>query len=117
MMEDPLCQLPILQGWHWEKALMMITERNAFEIKMVGVERFELSASWSQTRRANRAALHPDGKFGWKRIITDYLPVRQKMRITETGHLQSFLVRVFPVFKTPVGFVSLFPPDIFVTGM
>ena len=27
---------------------------------MVGAERFELSASWSQTRRANRAALRPE---------------------------------------------------------
>lgn len=30
------------------------------EKRMVGAERFELSASWSQTRRANRAALRPD---------------------------------------------------------
>ena len=29
-------------------------------ISMVGVRRFELPTSWSRTKRANRAALHPD---------------------------------------------------------
>ncbi len=31
-----------------------------FVIKKVGMARFELATSWSQTRRDNRATLHPE---------------------------------------------------------
>jgi hypothetical protein len=39
---------------------------------LVGVARFELATSWSQTRRDNRATLHPDAQKAVQRYTDIY---------------------------------------------
>ena len=37
----------------------------SFKLLKVGVARFELATSWSQTRRDDRTTLHPDSIVFW----------------------------------------------------
>ena len=45
-------------SWSKKRAL----SRGLFFLGIVGMARFELATSWSQTRRDNRATLHPERK-------------------------------------------------------
>ena len=45
-----------IDNMRWKAILELLIDKEF----SVGVERFELSTSWSRTKRANRAALHPE---------------------------------------------------------
>ena len=56
MSAEKVCNYCSPRNWKGRKTTKKL-------IIWVGVERFELSTSWSRTKRANRAALHPENNI------------------------------------------------------